>query len=91
VNSDLRATKLYRAVVAARNRLRTAEDRHEHLLDEGSFHHRGAVREYAAAVQDYTNTVMSWLSSLETHGDGDDLLPDAEEKTATADGTATEA
>ena len=82
MNGDLRSTKLYRAVVAARSRLRTAEDKHEHVLDEGLVNQRGVIREYAAAVQEYTNTVMAWLSSVETHGQGEEPLVDEMEEAA---------
>jgi hypothetical protein len=79
VNIDFRATKLYRAVVAARTRLRGIEEKHEHLLDERLANHRGVGREYAAAVQDYTNAVMAWLSALETQGRDGEPLPDPNE------------
>jgi hypothetical protein len=82
VTGDLRSTKLYRAVIAARSRLRMAEDKHEHVLDEGLANHRGVIREYAAAVQEYTNTVMAWLSSVETHGQSEEPLPDGMEEGA---------
>jgi hypothetical protein len=89
VNGNLRSTKLYRAVIAARSRLRMAEDEHEHVLDEGIANQRGVIREYAAAVQEYTNTVMAWLSSVETHGQGEEPLP--EEIDGAAGEAATEA
>jgi hypothetical protein len=82
VNSDFRATKLYRAVLAARTRLRDIEEKHERMLGEGVPNHLGIGREYAAAVQDYTNAVMAWLSALETQGSGGELVAapeDAEE------------
>jgi hypothetical protein len=85
VNTDFRTSKLYRAVVTARTRLRDIEHRHEHMLDEGPAHHRGVGREYAAVVQDHTNAVMAWLSALETQGREEEMAPlplEAEDQTA---------
>ena len=74
VNTGFRESKLYRAVVAARTRLRDIEEKHEHTLDAGAANSRGVGREYAAAVQDHTNAVMAWLSALEmTHGREEDV------------------
>jgi hypothetical protein len=70
VNTDFRANKLHRALVAARTRLRDVEERHEHLLEEGVARHHSVGREYAAAVQEYANAVMAWLVALE-HRAGD--------------------
>ena len=93
MNTDFRASKLYRAVVAARTRLRDIEERHEHMLDGVPAHQRGVGREYAAAVQDHTNAVMAWLSALETtQGREEDLerVPEREVD-ETASETVTEA
>jgi hypothetical protein len=80
VNTGFRETKLYRAVVAARTRLREIEEKHERMLDAGAANPRGVGREYAAAVQDHTNAVMAWLSALETtHCREEDTEPAAEE------------
>ena len=66
MNSDFRATKLYRTVVATRSRLRYMEERHDSLLAAGNPEAHSVGLEYAAAVQEHTNAVMAWLISL--HG-----------------------
>ena len=66
MNSDYRATKLYKAVAAARSRLRFLEEKHDSLLAAGNPEVSRVSLEYAAAVQEHTNAVMAWLVVL--HG-----------------------
>lgn len=87
MNSDYRATKLYRAVAAARSRLRFMEEKHDSLLAAGNPEVSRVSLEYAAAVQEHTNAVMAWLVVL--HGQrqrAENPPPDSARRAATGAG-----
>ena len=65
MSNDLRHHPRYQDVTAERIRMRELEARFGMLIDNGSVD-LAVVREYAAAVQSYTQAVMSWLSWIET-------------------------
>ena len=71
VSSDqaLEQSRLQVEVVSARIRLRLVEQKHERILEKGSPSEIIATgREYAAAVQAYSTSIMAWLSTIERHG-----------------------
>lgn len=65
MTSNLQNHPLYVEVIAERVRLRELETRFAALVDKG-FVDLAVGREYAAAVQAYTQAVMTWLSWIET-------------------------
>ena len=65
----LEQSKLRVEVVSARIRLGLVEHKHERVLDQGSPSEIAEIgREYAAAMHEYSNAVMAWLSSIEKFG-----------------------
>ena len=65
MTNDLHNHPLYGEVAAERARLTELEARFSMSIDNGSID-LSVVREYAAAVQTYTQAVMTWLSWVET-------------------------
>lgn len=85
MNSEIHSSDLRRAVLRARGRLKQLEETHERLLDELTSDIRGAGREYAAAVQEYTVAAMAWLSWLERYGQRSERPVGEQELGETAD------
>jgi hypothetical protein len=65
MTGDLQNHPLYEEVAAERARVRELEARFSMTIENGSID-LNVVRGYAAAVQSYTQAVMSWLSWVET-------------------------
>jgi hypothetical protein len=62
---DLRNHPLYAEVITERGRLKELEATFSTFIDNGSVD-LTVGRQYAAAVQAYTQAVMTWLSWIET-------------------------
>ena len=68
-NQSLEQSKLQVEVVSARIRLRLVEQKHERVLEQGSPSEIAEIgREYAAAMHQYSDAVMAWLSSIGKYG-----------------------